>query len=101
MKKTLFFALVIAVLLSISVFAADEADMLIQNAPEFIQGDVMLISDLEEPASQLKYAPDGTPLFGDVDYEKDNDSYFAYDSAGNYLSIYYIESDMIEIYIHD
>lgn len=71
MKKTLFFALVIAVLLSISVFAADEADMLIQNAPEFIQGDVMLISDLEEPASQLKYAPDGTPLFGDVDYEKD------------------------------
>ena len=36
-----------------------------------------------------------------VDYEKDNDSFFTHDSAGNYLSIYYIESDMIEIYIHD
>lgn len=36
-----------------------------------------------------------------VDYEKDNDSYFAYDSAGIYLSIYYEEGNMIEIQIHD
>ena len=72
MKKLLFFTMVIAALLAVSVFAVDDADMLIQNNPEFVQGDVMLISDLEEPVSQLKYAPDGTPLFGDVDYEKDS-----------------------------